>query len=228
MQKSLKAADLFVKCLEVEGVKYIFGIPGEENLAVLEAIRRSKIKFIITKHEQAAAFMAATVGRLTGVPGVALSTLGPGATNLLTGIAYANLGGMPMLAITGQKPIRKVKQGKFQLIDVVRLMEPVTKFSGTIESGERVQTMVRQAFKIAEYERPGAVHLELPEDIMEEKVSGKPIISEKIRRPAGDKKAILKAVEAIENAKSPMVLISAGANRKLIRKQLKAFLGKTG
>src|SRR3989338_7841396 len=117
-----KASDLLVRALEAEGVKYIFGVPGEENLDLLESIRKSSIKFIVTRHEQAAVFMAATFGRLTGKAGVALSTLGPGATNLTTGVAYAQLGGFPILVITGQKPIKKSKQGRFQIIDVVQMM----------------------------------------------------------------------------------------------------------
>src|SRR3989344_2145712 len=136
MSKSMKAAELFVKCLETEGVKYIFGVPGEENLDFLEAVRTSSIKFIVTRHEQAAVFMAATMGRLTGKAGVALSTLGPGATNLVTGVAYAQLGAMPLLVITGQKPIKRNTQGRFQIIDVVGMMRPITKFTPSINSAE--------------------------------------------------------------------------------------------
>src|SRR5579872_4195157 len=154
----MKASDLFVKCLEEEGVEYIFGIPGEENLDLLESIRKSKIKLIVTRHEQAAAFMAATYGRLTGKAGVALSTLGPGATNLVTGVAFAQLGGMPLVVITGQKPVKKSKQGKFQIIDVVGMMRPITKMAETIVSAERIPSTVAQAIRTAEAERPGAVH----------------------------------------------------------------------
>ena len=227
--KKENSADLLVKCLENEGIKYIFGVPGEENLDFLESIRTSSIKFIVTRNEQAAVFMAATVGRLTGHVGVALSTLGPGATNLVTGVAYAQLGGMPLLVITGQKPIRKNKQGKFQIIDAVRVMEPLTKYAATIESADRVPSMVREAIKLAEAERPGAVHLELPEDIASEKIPEnlKPIIFEKVRRPAPDPKDIEKALALIEKSKSPLIIIGAGANRKLIRKQLLYFLEKT-
>lgn len=227
--KKKNAACLFVKCLENEGVKYIFGIPGEENLDFLEALRTSNIKLIVTRNEQAAVFMATTVGRLTGNIGVALSTLGPGATNLVTGVAYAQLGGMPLLVITGQKPIRKNKQGKFQIINTVRMMEPLTKYSATIESVDRIPSMVRQAVKLALSERPGAVHLELPEDIASESAGDnlKPIIFEKVRRPGPDSKDIKKAIILIENSKSPLIVVAAGANRKLIRKQLLYFLEKT-
>ena len=227
--KKENSAHLFVKCLENEGIKYIFGIPGEENLDFLEALRTSSIKLIVTHNEQAAVFMAATIGRLTGHVGVALSTLGPGATNLITGVAYAQLGGMPLLVITGQKPIRKSKQGKFQDINAVRIMESLTKYSATIESGDRIPSMVRQAVKLAKAERPGAVHLELPEDIAGEIIQEdlKPILVQKVRRSAPDPKDIENAVALIEGSKNPLIVIAAGANRKLIRKQLSYFLEKT-
>ena len=223
----MKASDLFAKSLEAAGVKYIFGLPGEENLSFLEAIRKSKIKFITTRDEQTAVFMAATVGRLTGRAGVALSTLGPGATNLVTGIAYAQLGGMPLLVITGQKPIRKSKQGKFQIIDVVGMMKPITKMAEQIVSADRIPPAVIQAVRIAEAERPGAVHLEFPEDIAEEHSNEKPIPWKKVRRPVPDDKSITAVIAEIEKARSPLIAIAAGANRKLIRKQLRNFIGKT-
>ncbi len=228
--KKRNSASLFVECLENEGVQYIFGVPGEENLDFLEALRTSSIKLIVTRGEQSAVFMAATVGRLTGRVGVALSTLGPGATNLVTGVAYADLGGMPLLVITGQKPIRKSKQGQFQVINAVRMMEPLTKYSATIESVDRIPSMVRQAVKLAESERPGAVHLELPEDIAGEFAPDelKPIESKKVRRPAPDPEDITNAIKMIEEAKHPLVVVASGANRKLIRKQLLNFLDKTG
>lgn len=225
MKKS--AASLLVECLENHGITHVFGVPGEENLAFLEALRTSKITFIVTRHEQGAVFMAATVGRLTGKVGVALATLGPGATNMMTGVAYAQLGGMPVLVITGQKPIKKSKQGKFQIIDVVRMMEPVTKFSERIASADRVASLVHEAITKAESERPGAVHLELPEDIAEDLTDTRPITIQKVRRPIADDKAIAQAKEKIENAKSPLIIIAAGANRKLIHKQLHLFLEKT-
>ncbi len=223
----MKASDLFAKSLEAAGVQYIFGLPGEENLAFLEAIRKSKMKFITTRDEQTAVFMAATVGRLTGRVGVAMSTLGPGATNLVTGVAYAQLGGMPLLVITGQKPIRKSKQGKFQIIDVVGMMRPITKMAETIVSADRIPTAVIQAVRIAEAERPGAVHLEFPEDIAEEHSDEKPILWQKVRRPVPDDKSIARVIEEIEKARSPLIAIAAGANRKLVRKQLRNFIEKT-
>ncbi|HYF97079.1 MAG TPA: acetolactate synthase large subunit [Patescibacteria group bacterium] len=223
----MQAAKLFVKCLEKADVKYIFGVPGEENLAFLEAIRESSIEMITTRDEQTAVFMAATIGRLTGRIGVALSTLGPGATNLVTGVAYAQLGAMPLLVITGQKPIRKSKQGKFQIIDVVGMMKPITKFSETIVSADRVPSSVDHAIRTAEKERPGAVHLELPEDIAEEESQTPTTTWQKVRRPIADDKSIKALISAIEQSKSPIVLIGSGANRKLVRKQLTSFINKT-
>ncbi len=223
----MKASDIFVKSLEAEGVEYIFGVPGEENLDFLESLRTSKIKFILTRHEQAAVFMAATLGRLTGKAGVALSTLGPGATNLITGVAYAQLGGMPLVVITGQKPIKKSKQGQFQILDMVSMMTPITKMATSIISGDRVASTVRQAFKLAQAERPGAVHLELPEDIAAEESQVLSITPVKVRRTAPDPKAISQAVALLEKAQRPLVLIASGANRKLVRKQLLNFLEKT-
>jgi len=224
----MNAAQLLVKCLEVERIKYIFGLPGEENLAFLEALRSSSITFIVTRHEQAAVFMAATVGRLTGKVGVALTTLGPGATNTVTGVAHAQLGGMPLLIITGQKPVRTSKQGAFQLIDIVQLMKPITKMSATITSAARVPAIIHEAIKLAESERPGAVHLELPEDIADEETEAKPFLPIKVRRPSPDIKAVSEAVSAIEKAKHPLILLAAGANRKLVRDSLRAFIEKTG
>jgi acetolactate synthase I/II/III large subunit len=226
-ENKMNVAELFVKCLEKEGVQYIFGVPGEENLAFLEAIRKSSIKLIVTRDEQGACFMAAAVGRLTGKIGVALSTLGPGATNLVTGVAYAQLGGMPILVITGQKPIKKSKQGLFQIIDTVRMMEPITKYTTTIKSPDRVASIVREAVKMAESERPGATHIELPEDIAAELVEGEPIEQDKVRRSVPDTKSIEIAVKAIEESVHPIVLLASGANRKLVRKQLRSFLEKT-
>ena len=170
----MKTSDLLVACLENEGVEYIFGIPGEENLDFLESLRASDIKLVLTRHEQAAGFMAATLGRLTGRVGVCLSTLGPGATNFVTSAAYALRGGMPVLFLTGQKPIRASKQGRFQIIDIVQMMEPVTKFTRQIVDGNNVPSLVRECFRVALAEKPGPVHLELPEDIAAEEVEREP------------------------------------------------------
>ncbi len=224
----MKASDLFVKCLENEGVEYIFGVPGEENLDMLESLKDSSIQLILTRHEQPAGFMAATVGRLTGKPGVCLATLGPGATNLVTAAAYAQLGAMPMMMITGQKPIHSSKQGHFQIIDTVDMMRPITKYTKQIVHGNRIPTIIREAVKQAEAERPGAVHLELPEDVAAEKTHTEPLSIHKVRRPDANEKAVNEAIQRIESAKSPLLLIGAGANRKLITKMLTQLINKTG
>ncbi|WJG09032.1 acetolactate synthase large subunit [Aliiglaciecola sp. LCG003] len=224
----MKASDLFVKALEAEGVEYIFGIPGEENLDLLESLRSSSIKLILTRHEQGAGFMAATYGRLTGKVGVCLSTLGPGATNLVTPAAYAQLGAMPMLMITGQKPIKTSKQGRFQVIDAVDMMRSLTKYTTQVVSGDRIPSIVREAFRLAHEERPGAVHIELPEDIADEQTSAQLLEPSIVRRPIAEYKSIARAIEMIEQAKSPVLLIGAGANRKLTAKMLKEFVEKTG
>ena len=160
-----KASDLFIECLEAEGCEYVFGIPGEENLDFLDSLSRSsKIKLILTRHEQGAGFMAAVYGRLTGRTGVCVSTLGPGATNFTTAAAYAQLGGMPMMMVTGQKPVKKSKQGRFQILDVVEMMKPITKYAVSLVAGDNIPSRIREAYRIAEEEKPGAVHIELPED----------------------------------------------------------------
>jgi len=223
----VKASDLFVKALEAEGVKCIFGVPGEENLDMVESMRTSSIRLVVTRHEQAAGFMAATWGRLTGEAGVALSTLGPGATNLVTAAAYAQLGAMPMLMITGQKPIRLHKQGMFQLVDVVDMMHPLTKSTRQIVSGQTIPARIREAFRQAEEERPGAVHLELPEDVARDDVDD-PILlpTEYARRPMADEAALVQAAEAIVHARHPILMIGAGANRQRSARALRDFIDK--
>jgi acetolactate synthase-1/2/3 large subunit len=213
----MKASDLFIKALENEGVEYIFGVPGEENLDLLESLRNSTIKLILTRHEQGAGFMAATYGRLTGKPGVCLATLGPGATNLVTPAAYAQLGAMPMVLITGQKPIKKNKQGRFQIIDIVDLMRPITKFTKQIVNGNTIAPLVRES-----------VHLELPEDIAVEECDDQNFEVVGHRRPDADERAILEAAKIIEAAKMPLLLIGAGANRKNTSKALTSFIEQTG
>ncbi|MFK7698131.1 acetolactate synthase large subunit [Pseudomonas caspiana] len=223
-----KAADVVVQCLESEGVEYVFGIPGEENLDLLESLRRSSIQLVLTRHEQPAGFMAATYGRLTGKTGVCLSTLGPGATNLVTAGAYAYLGGMPMLMITGQKPIKKSKQGRFQILDVVGMMRPLTKYTHQLASADNIPSRVREAIRLAEEEKPGAVHLELPEDIAAEQTDSMPIPPSLSRRPLAEYKSIAAAVSKLKAAKSPILVIGAGANRKMTAKVLRQLIDKTG
>lgn len=224
----MKASDLFIKALENEGVEYIFGVPGEENLDFLDSLRNSSIKLVLTRHEQGAGFMAATYGRLTGKPGVCLATLGPGATNFVTPAAYAQLGAMPMLMITGQKPIKKSKQGQFQIVNIVDLMRPITKFTKQIVNANNIAALVRESFRLAMEERPGAVHLELPEDIADEQCSDQIFEAVGSRRPNAGEVAIKQAVEMIEKAKMPLLLIGAGANRKNTSKALTAFVDKLG
>ena len=225
----ITSSDIFVSTLVTEGVKYIFGVPGEENLAFLESVRKSSIKFVATRHEQAAGFMAATIGRLTGNPGVCLSTLGPGATNLMTAVAYAQLGAMPTLFITGQKPIKSSKQGHFQIIDTVQMMRPLTKLSRQLIEANLVAPSVKEAMKLAREERPGAVHLELPEDIASEMVTIAPYITPTThpRRPIAEAKAIAQAITMIQDAQHPLLLIGAGANRKRSSAMITAFIEKT-
>ncbi|MFO7823302.1 MAG: acetolactate synthase large subunit [Cyclobacterium sp.] len=224
----MKASDLFVKALEKEGVEYIFGVPGEENLDLLESLSKSSIKLILTRHEQGAGFMAATYGRLTGKPGVCLATLGPGATNLVTPAAYAQLGAMPMMMITGQKPIKKSKQARFQIIDVVDMMRPITKYTKQIVNSSVIASNIREAFRLATEERPGAVHLELPEDIAQEETDDTvfEVVGHIIPKP--DDKAIDEAVSMIKKAKMPLLLIGAGANRKITCQALVKFVDESG
>jgi acetolactate synthase-1/2/3 large subunit len=226
---NIKASDLFVKALENEGVEYIFGVPGEENLDLVESLRTSSIRLILTRHEQAAGFMAATYRRLTGKPGVCLATLGPGATNLVTAAAYAQLGAMPMLMITGQKPIRKSKQGRFQIVDVVGMMQPITKISRQIVDARRIPALVREAIRLAAEERPGAVHLELPEDIAAEPADSAHLFEVRTQpRSAVSEAALESAADMIRSARRPLLMIGAGANRKRIFKPLQDFVEKTG
>lgn len=225
----MKASDLFVRALENEGVEYIFGVPGEENLDFLESLRTSTIKLILTRHEQGAGFMAATYGRLTGKPGVCLATLGPGATNLVTPAAYAQLGAMPMVMITGQKPIKRSKQGQFQIVDVVSMMRPITKFAKQIVNANLIPSLVREGFRVAQEERPGAVHLELPEDIAAEDADLTDLIpATSPYRPGCDYRSLDAAAEMIRAARHPLLLVGAGANRKRVIEALGAFVDKTG
>ncbi|MGB3711423.1 MAG: acetolactate synthase large subunit [Erythrobacter sp.] len=230
MSDTRKASDVFIDCLEAEGCEYIFGVPGEENLDLLDSLGKSdKIKLILTRHEQGAGFMAATYGRHTGKTGVCLATLGPGATNFVTSAAYAQLGGMPVLMITGQKPIKKSKQGRFQILDVVSMFEPITKYAVQIAAGDNIPSRVREAYRLAEEEKPGATLIELPEDIAEEPTSDyKPLPKSVARRPSAEEKAVRLAVKAIEAAKSPIIVIGAGANRKMCGRMLEQFIDKTG
>lgn len=230
LEPKMNASDLFVKALENEGVERIYGVPGEENLDFLEAMRKSSIKLILTRHEQGAAFMAATYGRLTGKPGVCLATLGPGATNLVTGAAYAQLGGFPLVMITGQKPIKHSKQGQFQIIDVVSMMKPITKYAKQIVNVHMIPSMVREAFRLVTEERPGAALLELPEDVAREPVDDTIHIFDisRCRYPHADREILDAAAALIKAAKHPLLMIGAGANRARIWQALHNFVDQTG
>ncbi|WP_429912876.1 acetolactate synthase large subunit [Glycocaulis sp.] len=224
-----KGSDLFVAALENEGVDRIFGVPGEENLDLLESLRTSRIELILTRHEQAAAFMAATHGRLTGRPGVCLATLGPGALNFSTGAAYAHLGAMPMILITGQKPVMSARQARFQIVDIVASMKPLTKMSRQILSAGSIPSMVRDAFRVAMEERPGPVHLELPEDVASEDAHGASVIPvHEVVRAIASPSALDKAAEMILAARHPLVMIGAAGNRPSLVEPLSQFVRRTG
>ncbi|CDX41882.1 Thiamine pyrophosphate protein domain protein TPP-binding [Mesorhizobium sp. ORS 3359] len=224
-----KGSDLLVAALENEGVDRIFGIPGEENLDVVESIRKSSIELILTRHEQAAAFMAATHGRLTGRPGVCITTLGPGALNLTTGAAYALLGAMPMVMITGQKGVRSSRQARFQIVDVVAAMKPLTKLSRQIVSPRMIPGVVREAFRVAGEERPGPVHLELPEDIAAEECDAvAPIPPHPVELPLASPLALDRAAQMIIEAERPLAMMGAAASRPRSTSDLAQFVLRTG
>ena len=224
----MKGSDLFVAALESEGVDRIFGIPGEENLDMVESLRRSSIQLVLTRHEQAAAFMAATYGRLTGKPGVCITTLGPGALNLSTGAAYALLGAMPMIMITGQKGILSSRQARFQIVDIVAAMKPLTKFSRQIVSAKMIPTLVREAFRVAEEERPGPVHLELPEDIAGAECEAVPCLPpHPVELPLASAAALDRAAELIIKARRPLIMLGAAASRPRSTADLAQFVLRT-
>ena len=220
-----KGADLLVAALENEGVDRIFGIPGEENLDVVEALRKSSIELVLTRHEQAAGFMAATHGRLTGRPGICLTTLGPGALNLTTAAAYAQLGAMPMIMITGQKGILSARQAQFQIVDIVAVMKPLTKLARQIVSPAMIPTLVRAAFRVAEEERPGPVLLELPEDIAAAETADPGLIPpHPVELPLASEAALDRAAALIMKAERPLVMLGAAASRPRSSADLARFV----
>ncbi len=212
----MNAAELMIRCLENENVKYIYGVPGEENEDFLFALENSKITFVPVRHEQGGAFMANVWGRLTGNAGVCLSTLGPGATNLITGVADANLDKAPLIAITGQGSNERLHHESHQIIDVVDMMKSVTKWNATITNPKVIPEIVRKAFKLAQEEKPGATHIELPENIagmeLATEILSLPIYN--VRRPSPDLKALSEAVMLIKSAKRPIIVAGNGAIRK--------------
>src|SRR5215212_6692024 len=224
----LKGSNLLVAALESEGVDRIFGVPGEENLDVVESLRTSSIELVLTRHEQAAAFMAATHGRLTGKPGVCISTLGPGALNFSTGAAYAHLGAMPMILITGQKAIMTARQARFQIVDVIASMRPLTKMTRQIVSAASIPAIVREAFRVAMDERPGPVHLELPEDVAGEETAPVPLIPpHPVNIPVAHPAALDRAAEMILAAKNPLIMLGAAASRPQLAEHLSAFVHRS-
>ncbi len=224
----MKASDLFVKCLEEEGVTHIFGIPGEENADVMISLNKSKIEFVLCRHEQAAAFMADTYGRVTGKPGVCLATLGPGATNLVTGVADANMDRAPVVVIIGQASTTRLHKESHQNMDSIAMYRPISKWAHSISKPANIPEIIRKAFKIAIAEKPGATVIELPEDVAEENTNLKPLSVKKTRRAAADHKAVKEAVDLIAKAKQPLLLAGNGALRKRAAKQVLRFAHKTG
>lgn len=212
-ENKMNTAELLVQCLENEGVQYIFGLPGEENLHVLEALKHSSIKFITTRHEQGAAFMADVYGRLTGKAGVCLSTLGPGATNLMTGVADANLDGAPLVAITGQVGTDRMHIESHQYLDLVAMFAPVTKWNKQIVRPSITPEVVRKAFKRSQSEKPGAVHIDLPENIAAMPVEGKPLRKDNSEKTYASFASIRAAAAAICQAVNPLILVGNGAIR---------------
>ncbi len=223
-----KASDLFVRCLEAEGVNHIFGVPGEENADLMISLLDSDIHFVLCRHEQAAAFMADTYGRLTGRPGVCLSTLGPGATNLVTGLADANMDRSPLVAIIGQAGTDRLHKESHQNMDAIAMFEPISKWAHTVSNAEAIPEILRKAFKLAATEKPGAAVVELPEDLAKHRVTARPMTATKTRRPAADYKAVARAVDLIAAAKDPVILAGNGAIRKRAARQLRRLAHKTG
>ncbi|MFH1215319.1 MAG: acetolactate synthase large subunit [Pseudomonadota bacterium] len=224
----MNAAELFVKCLENEGVEFIFGVPGEENAHFMMALENSSIRFVLCRQEQGAAFIADVYGRLTGKPGVCLGTLGPGATNLVTGVADANMDRAPLVVITGQADSRRQHKESHQNMDVVRMFRPITKWAQSIIHSKNIPEVVRKAFKLATMEKPGACHIELADDIATFEATGNPLPVRNHRRPVPDDKIVDQAMELIFAAKKPIILAGNGAIRRRAAKQLRKFVEKTG
>jgi acetolactate synthase-1/2/3 large subunit len=225
----MRASDLFVKCLEAEGVQYVFGVPGEENADLLMSMRESSVKFVPTHHESGGAFMADVYGRLTGQAGVCLSTLGPGAANLVTGVANANMDNSPVVAITGQGATTRLHKESHQAMNVNDMFAPLTKWTTSLRDESTIPEVIRKAFKLAVAEKPGATHVELPEDIAKHEVESAPIVPpEKVRRPIPDEKSIEAALDLIARAERPVLLVGQGCVRTRVSRQLQRFVEETG
>ncbi|MGH7265391.1 MAG: acetolactate synthase large subunit [Candidatus Rokuibacteriota bacterium] len=224
----MTGAQLLIRCLEREGVRYVFGIPGEETLDLNDALLDSPIRFVVVRHEQAAAFMADVWGRLTGTAGVCLATLGPGATNLATGLADANLDRAPVVALTGQLARHLLHKESHQYVDIVEAFRPFTKWNARIETPAVIPEVVRKAFKRAQEEKPGACHLELPEDVAGEEASGEPLRVDRARRPSPDRPSLAFASELIDQAERPMILAGNGVIRGRASKELRLLAERAG
>jgi acetolactate synthase-1/2/3 large subunit len=224
----MKASDLFVRCLEAEGVTQIYGVPGEENAHFMISLEDSPIEFVLTRHEQGASFMAEVHGRLTGEPGVCLGTLGPGATNLITGVADANMDRAPLVCITGQADSQRQHKESHQHMDVVGMFKPVTKWAHGVLHPDNLPEVVRKSFKVATTEKPGAVHIELAEDIAQMNATTQPIPPARARRAVPDDKVVDQAWELIRGARRPVILAGNGAIRKRASKQLRLLAERTG
>ena len=223
-----RASDLFVECLEAEGVKYVFGIPGEETLDLNQSLASSSVSFIPVRHEQGGAYMADMYGRLTGRAGVCLGTLGPGAMNLVTAIGDAFLDRAPLVALTGQADLERMHKESHQFIDLVELFRPITKWNARVTSPEIIPEVVRKAFKVAESEKPGATHLELPEDVMAAEVDARPLPRRRPVKPEPSARELLKAADLIRNAINPVALAGNGAVRAGAAPALREFCRATG
>ena len=223
-----RASDVFVECLEAEGVKHVFGIPGEETLDLNQSLEASSISFVPVRHEQGGAYMADMYGRLTGRAGVCLGTLGPGATNLVTAVADAYLDRAPLVAITGQGDLERMHKESHQYLDVVGLMAPITKWNARVSAPEIIPEVVRKAFKVAETEKPGATHLELPEDVMAEPLDAEPLPRRRLASPEPGARELLKAADLIRNAINPIVLAGNGVVRAGAAPALREFSRATG
>ena len=223
-----KASDLFVRCLEGEGVERIFGVPGEENAHFMISLENSSIDFVLCRHEQSAAFMADVHGRLTGEAGVCLGTLGPGAANLVTGVADGNMDRAPMVALTGQADSRRQHKESHQNMNVVGMFEPITKWAWSLRNPDNIPEVVRKAFKLATTEKPGACHIELAEDIAQMEAETQPIPRERLRRPVPDDKIVARALAVIRSARSPIILAGNGTIRRRASRQLRRFVEQSG
>jgi acetolactate synthase-1/2/3 large subunit len=223
-----RASDLFVECLEAEGVKYVFGIPGEETLDLNQSLANSSVSFVPVRHEQGGAYMADMYGRLTGRAGVCLGTLGPGAMNLVTAIGDAFLDRAPLVALTGQADLERMHKESHQFIDLVELFRPITKWNARVTSPEIVPEVVRKAFKVAESEKPGATHLELPEDVMAQEVDAQPLRRRRPVKPEPAARELLKAADLIRNAINPVALAGNGVVRAGAAPALREFCRSTG